>query len=355
MVLTSTGYTVSFEKNTFSYLKKYLSGDSFSSVFILCDVNTKKSCLPLFLKQNKALRSAKVFVMPGGEKHKTLETVNKCWNFLLENNADRNSLVISLGGGVVCDLSGFAASTFKRGINFIHAPTTLLAMADASVGGKTGVDFKGYKNLIGTITQPQGVFIHEIFLKTLSSRQIKNGFAEIIKAALVGNPALWKKFLSQKELPLTNLSSFIHASVVVKNKIVTKDPNEKNIRKVLNFGHTAGHAIESFYLNKKNSFLHGEAIVMGMCVELCLGKILGITNANTAMEAFLFFKENYVLKAFSKSEIENFLKLMQHDKKNNKGQLNFALIEKPGSPLINIPATSGEVREAFVLYNNLLK
>jgi 3-dehydroquinate synthase len=355
MQLKSAGYSVYFEKGSFSNLQRFLKENSFSSIFILCDSNTKAKCLPFFLRQNKSLSGAKVFAMPAGEKNKTLETANKCWNFLLESNADRNSLLISLGGGVVCDLGGFAASTFKRGINFIHIPTTLLAMADASVGGKTGIDFKGFKNLIGTITQPQGVFINEVFLKTLPSRQIKNGLAEIIKAALIGNPALWKRFLSLKKLPEKDLAEYIHASITVKNKIVIADPNEKNIRKVLNFGHTAGHAIESFYLNKKNSFMHGEAIAMGMCVELCLGKILGITNANSAMETFLFFKKYFTLKQFSEREIISFLKLMSQDKKNTLGQLNFALIEKSGTPVINIPASLEEVKLAFGLYNNLLK
>ncbi|MGZ3867255.1 MAG: 3-dehydroquinate synthase, partial [Bacteroidia bacterium] len=225
MKLNSAGYSVYFEKDAFSYLNEFLKESSFSSVFILCDTNTKRYCLPALLKKSAYLKKAKVFVMPAGEKHKHLDTVNKVWDHLLDNDADRNSLLISLGGGVVCDLGGFAASTFKRGINFIHLPTTLLAMADASVGGKTGVDFKGYKNLIGTITQPQGVFINEVFLKTLPQRQIKNGIAEIIKAALIANPALWKKFLAENDLSKIGFSQFINDSVVVKNEIVKKDPN----------------------------------------------------------------------------------------------------------------------------------
>lgn len=353
--LKSAGYSVYFEKGAFSYLDGFLKEGSFSSVFILCDANTKRYCLPLLLKKNSVLRAAKVFVMPAGEKNKHLGTVNKVWDNLLKSGADRNSLLISLGGGVVCDLGGFAASTFKRGINFVHIPTTLLAMADASVGGKTGVDFKGYKNLVGTITQPQGVFINEIFLKTLPQRQIKNGIAEIIKAALIADASLWRKFLTQKSLSKIDITRFIKDSVVVKNEIVWKDPNEKNIRKILNFGHTAGHAIESYFLDKKSSLLHGEAIIMGMCVELCLGKILGITEARSAMEAFLFMRNNYTLKQFSSSEITSFLKLMQHDKKNTGGRLSFALIEKPGQAVINITAEPSMVKEAFVLYNNLLK
>jgi len=354
MKLNSAGYFVYFEKDDFNHLKQFLKEHSFSNIFILCDKNTQKHCLPLFLKENKVLKSTIVFSIPGGEKYKTLDTALTCWNFLLDNNADKNSLLICLGGGIVCDLGGFIASTFKRGIHFINAPTTLLAMADASVGGKNGIDFNGYKNLIGTITQPEGVFINESFLKTLPTRQIKNGFAEIAKTALIGDKKLWKKFLSLSKLPETHLTSFIHDSVSVKNKIVLKDPTEKNIRKILNFGHTAGHAIEAHFLDKKNSLLHGEAIVIGMCIELCLGKILTLTSPEIAMEAFLFFKKYYTLLSFSEKEIEIFIALMQHDKKNKNGELNFALIEDVAKPLINISASAQDVKEAFTLYNNLL-
>jgi len=354
MKLNSAGYFVYFEKDDFNHLKHFLKEHSFSNIFILCDKNTQKYCLPLFLKENKALKGANVFSVSAGEKHKTLDTALTCWNFLLDNNADKNSLLICLGGGVVCDLGGFIASTFKRGMHFINVPTTLLAMADASVGGKNGIDFNGYKNLIGTITQPEGVFINESFFKTLPARQIKNGFAEIAKAALIGDKKLWKKFLSLSKLPETSLTSFILDSVSVKNKIVLKDPTEKNIRKILNFGHTAGHAIETHFLGKKNSLLHGEAIAIGMCVELCLGKILTLTSPKIAIEAFLFFKKHYKLPSFSEKEIEIFIGLMQHDKKNKNGELNFALIEDVAKPLINISASAKDVKEAFILYNNLL-
>ena len=354
MKLYSAGYFVYFEKDDFNHLNQFLKEHSFSNIFILCDKNTQKHCLPLFLNKNKGLKGANVFSIPAGEKYKTLDTTLTCWNFLLDNNADKNSLLICLGGGVVCDLGGFIASTFKRGIHFINAPTTILAMADASVGGKNGIDFNGYKNLIGTITQPEGVFICEEFLKTLPARQIKNGFAEIVKAALIGDKKLWKKFLSLPKLPETNCTSFIRDSVSVKNKIVLKDPTEKNIRKILNFGHTAGHAIETHFLGKKNSLLHGEAIAIGICVELCLGKILTLTSPKIAMGAFLLLKKHYVLQSFSEKEIDIFIGLMQHDKKNKNGELNFALIEDIAKPLINISASAKDVKEAFALYNNLL-
>ena len=354
--IKSAGYSVYFSKNELRHVQEFLKENTFSSIFILCDANTKKHCLPLFIKGNKVLQSAKVFSIPAGEEYKTIETVTDCWNFLLTHKADKNSLLVCLGGGVVSDLGGFVASTFKRGISFINIPTTLLAMADASVGGKNGIDFNGYKNLIGTITQPKGVFICEDFLKTLPERQIKNGFAEIIKAALIGDKKLWKGFLSLNKLPETKLGAFIYDSVLVKNKIVVKDPNEKNIRQALNFGHTVGHAIEALYVNdKKHSLLHGEAIVMGMCVELCLGKLIKLTSAKTAMEAILFFKKHYTFKVFSKKEVEAFIGLMQHDKKNREGQLRFALLKEVAKPVINISASIEEVREAFKLYNNLLE
>jgi len=355
MKLRSAGYNVYFEKGSFSYLEEFLHENLFSSVFILCDKNTKKHCLPLFLRENGSLKGAKVMVISAGEKHKTLSTLSACWNFLLAHGADRHSLLICLGGGVVCDMGGFAASTFKRGIHFIHVPTTLLAMADASVGGKTGIDFKGYKNIIGTITQPQGVFVYEGFLKTLVKRQLHNGLAEIVKAGLIGDVKLWRKFAPLKKLPVKNLGPLIKASVKVKNEIVIKDPNEKKLRKVLNFGHTAGHAIESYYLKKGKDLLHGEAIAMGMCVELCLGKILKHTDAKNALKIVLFFRKNYRLKRFSKEEVKAFINLMKQDKKNQSGRMGFALIQRPGKAIVNAYATVGEVEQSFNLYNNLLR
>jgi 3-dehydroquinate synthase len=354
MKLKSAGYFVYFEKGEFDHLTHFLKEHAFSTIFILCDKNTEKHCLPFFLKKNKALKNSNVFSIPVGEKYKTFDTALQIWNFLLNHKADKNSLLICLGGGVICDLGGFTASTFKRGISFINIPTTLLAMADASVGGKNGVDFNGYKNIIGSITQPQGVFIEEHFLKTLPERHLQNGFAEIVKAALIGNKKAWKNFLSLPKLPLTDLTGFIHDSVAVKNKIVLEDPSEKNIRKILNFGHTAGHAIEAYYLNKKNDLLHGEAIAQGMCVELCLGKILSLTSPKIAMDAFLFFKKHFTLSPFTEKETAAFIAFMQHDKKNKNGELGFALIEDVAKPLINITASEKDVKEAFVLYNNLL-
>lgn len=355
MKLKSAGHYVYFEDESFSYLEEFLHENLFSSVFIICDKNTGRHCLPRLLERNRSLKSAPVLTLSPGEKNKNLSALSSCWNFLLQHGADRRSLVICLGGGVVCDIVGFAASTFKRGLNFIHVPTTLLAMADASVGGKTGIDFKSFKNIIGTITQPQGVFIYEGFLTSLPARQVKNGLAEVVKAGLIGDVKLWDKFRKLKKLPLKNLTYFIRTSVKVKNTIVLKDPNERNLRKALNFGHTAGHAIESYYIKKGKNILHGEAIAMGMAVEVCLGKQIKHTDAKSAQKVFDFLKNHFALKRFSKDEINAFIKLIRHDKKNQSGRMGFVLIEKPGKVIINIYAEADRIKDAFTLYNNLLK
>ena len=354
MQLQSIGYSVFFQKNNFSEIQSFLTKQSYTDLFIFCDTHTFQYCLPLLQKKVAPLKKAKVLSLAAGEKHKTLDTTQRCWNFLAQNQADRNALVICLGGGVICDMGAFAAATFKRGLSFINIPTTLLAMADASVGGKNGVDFLGFKNLIGTITQPKAVFIQEEFLKTLPPRHLKNGFAEICKAALIGDKKLWEKCLPLQKIQGEKLYALIAESVSIKNKIVKKDPFEKNIRQALNFGHTAGHAIESYYLNKKNSVLHGEAIVMGMCVELCLSELLGISAARLRMEVFIFFKKHYVLKKFSETEIHAFLQAMKYDKKNKAGKLVFALLAKTGKPCINIQVREEEIKQAFYQYNQLL-
>lgn len=355
MQLRSAGYQVCFEDQQFSYLNSFLAQRKFSNVSILCDTNTRRHCVPRLQAAVKALGKATVLAIRAGEAHKNLASLQQAWNFLLAQGADRHSLLICVGGGVLCDLGGFAASTFKRGMAFIHVPTTLLAMADASVGGKTGIDFEGYKNLIGSITQPEGVFIQQAFLKTLPARDILNGMAEIAKAALIGDKRLWRQLLAAPDPGKAEIAPLIKASVKVKNRIVIRDPHERNVRKLLNFGHTAGHAIESHFLKKRNALLHGEAIAIGICVELCLGKQLRYTQPATTMEAFFFFRKHYALPPFSTREVSSFLSLMRHDKKNRGGHFNFSLVEKPGVAAIDITATEEQVRAAFMLYNNLLK
>ena len=331
----------------FSNLKAFIRKHSFSNIIILCDTNTQKYCLPKLIKASKALQAASIICIHPGEQYKTLTTLHSIWTQLLAQKADKNTLLICLGGGVVCDIGGFAAATYKRGIAFVNIPTTLLAMVDAAIGGKNGIDFMGYKNILGTITQPHSVFIYEGFLKTLPAREIKSGFAEIIKAMTIEKTDMYEYLLMQKKIPITKLIAYMGAAIGIKERIVAKDPTEKGIRQALNFGHTVGHAIEAYYLGKKNELLHGEAVAIGMCVELFLGKILKLTDDKTVTQLVAFIKIHFTIPAFTAKETNAFINLMQQDKKNKDGKLTFALIKHAGKPITNIHATTTQVQQAF--------
>ena len=235
---------------------------------ILCDTNTKKYCLPLVEETFAGRVKLDVIEIGIGEVNKNIETVCDVWKSLLDLGLDRNSVIINLGGGVVTDLGGFAASTFNRGIDFINVPTTLLSQVDASVGAKTGIDFEGSKNQIGTFTNPKAVFIYEEFLNTLPPKEKLSGFAEVIKHALICDKVYWQQISSNGLYDNQNLATLIERSITIKQQIVQQDPLEQNIRKLLNFGHTIGHALESFSLqNDDTPLLHGECVAVGMICE----------------------------------------------------------------------------------------
>ena len=293
---------------------------TYSKVAVLVDENTKRDCL-FKLPQ---IENALIIEIKSGEKYKNLNTCNFIWEQLTTNNFDRNALLINLGGGVIGDIGGFCAATYKRGLEFIHIPTTLLAMVDASVGGKAGIDFKGFKNQIGIFNNPNAVLIYPKFLETLAENELKSGFAEVVKHALILDKSLWLKL---KNTPFTDLDweDIIDTSVQIKNKIVLADPFEKGERKKLNFGHTLGHAIESYYLEKRTPISHGEAVFMGMILETKISN-LSETDKNEI--------KNYVLSNFAlpytpkKSSLHKFLK---NDKKNQNGKINFTLLNGIGN------------------------
>ena len=264
-VIKSLGYNLVIGNEALKSLSVFLQKKKYSSIYILCDDNTLKFCLPALIISCQKLKKAEIIEIENGEASKSIEIVAQILQTLVENQADRNSLVINLGGGVVSDLGGFCASIYKRGIDFINVPTSLLAMADASVGGKTGIDFGGLKNSVGTFAQPRAVFINPGFLETLSVRHFKNGLAEIFKIALVSDKKLWAELTDKKKS--IGSSQLITKSLLLKNKIVLKDPYDQNLRKTLNFGHSIGHALESLLLGSKAEMLHGEAIVVGMIIE----------------------------------------------------------------------------------------
>ncbi|RLD75777.1 MAG: 3-dehydroquinate synthase [Bacteroidetes bacterium] len=323
--------------------------------FILVDENTRQYCYPLlekYLPKNTHLISIK-----SGEENKNIETLKLIWEALSKNGADRKSLLINLGGGVIGDMGGFAASTFKRGIDFINIPTTLLSQVDASVGGKTGFDFLGLKNEIGCFNAPVKVIIYPEFLKTLDNDNIISGFAEMIKHALIFDAEHYGKLkeinLNRNEINYEKLLNLIKKSVQIKEYFVKNDPYEANIRKALNFGHTFGHAIESFLMNTDKELLHGKAVAFGMIFELFLSNKKCSLPINQLLDISEYITNTYGRFEYTKDNYEAFYKLMQHDKKNDNEEVNFTLLSDIGKAEINQTASKQEVFEAFDFYLQL--
>ena len=335
-------------------LAKEFSGRNPASVFILVDSITKELCLPL-LGNDEYIRQAKIIEIPSGDSHKNIETLAKVWLFLTENGASRKSLMINLGGGMVTDLGGFAASTFKRGMEYINIPTTILGAVDAAVGGKTGINFNGLKNEIGVINSAKSVLIDVDFFKTLDRENFLSGFSEMIKHGLISSPEVWNHIL---QFPLENidynqLSVLLAESIRVKETIVEKDPTEQNIRKALNFGHTIGHAFESYALESGNPVLHGYAVAWGMIAELYLSyKKTGFPKERL-QEAIALIKENYGVFYISCKQYDRLYELMTHDKKNEgDGRILFSLLGDIGDIRINVNVEKKEIFEALDFYRD---
>jgi 3-dehydroquinate synthase len=329
-------------------------------VFILADSNTFKFCYPILISAIPGLAAADVLEITPGEEGKTIENAAKIWNWLSGHGADRRSLLINLGGGVVTDLGGFAATTFARGISFINIPTTLMGMADAATGGKNGVNLSGVKNQAGTFSFPLAVYIVPGFLATLDKRHLRSGFAEILKSALVADAARWRAlkrldtgtFIDPK--PDEKLwEKFIFEALRVKNDIVNRDPFERKERKLLNFGHTIGHAFESLWLSEGTPVTHGEAVAMGMICEAWLShSIAGLSQA--ALDDIT----GYITSAFgyfpvAPHEIGELVRLISHDKKNNAGTTRFTLISAPGQGVVNRECSTELVKESLEYYQSL--
>lgn len=320
-------------------------------VFVLVDETTEKTCWPL-INRFLSLRNAQLIVIGSTDVHKNLETLSSVWKSLGEGGATRHSCLINLGGGMVTDLGGFAAATFKRGIDFINIPTTLLAMVDASVGGKTGINFNGLKNEIGAFRDAHCVILNTTFLKTLDADNIRSGYAEMLKHGLISTERMWAELVSfpLAELPnsqyLSQLQRMVADSVKVKEHVVNVDPRENGIRKALNFGHTFGHAFESWAL-KHNSILHGYAVAFGMVCELYLSAIKTNFPSDKMRQTVAFIKENYGTLNITCDDYEELIELMTHDKKNKAGVINFTLLGGIGDVKINQTATEEEMKEAL--------
>lgn len=352
--ILSNNYYVNFKEDAYDKLNFFISTFKPSTIFILVDENTNENCLPILLQELETSISIEIIEIESGEENKNLDTCSGVWNALTELGADRKSLILNLGGGVVTDLGGFVASTFKRGIAFINIPTTLLSMVDASVGGKTGVDLGVLKNQIGLFSDPEMVLIDPRYLETVTTREIRSGLAEIIKYGITYDIKVWNEIINYKELSINNLNDLIFRSIEIKNEVVTKDPKEAGIRKILNFGHTLGHAIESYFLESKNkeSLTHGEAIAIGMITESYISESL----LNFPSEKLETIKKS-ILTIFGKVQIKKsdytaIIALLIHDKKNVAGQVNFVLLTDFEHCKLNCKVEKSLIIKALDYYNS---
>ncbi|MFD2585685.1 3-dehydroquinate synthase [Croceitalea marina] len=346
--VSASTYDVHFTEVAKATIRQHARNTTYSKVFLLVDTNTRKLCLDKFEAIVDFKIDAIIEIKPG-EEHKTIATCLEVWQQLSDLGADRKSLLINLGGGVVTDLGGFVASTFKRGIDFINIPTTLLAMVDASIGGKTGVDLGVLKNQVGVINQPVMVLIFPEFLATLEERQLKSGFSEMLKHGLISDSTYWEELINTKDFSSTD---FIRKSVAIKNSVVLQDPTEKGIRKKLNYGHTIGHAIESYFLDSPHlkTLLHGEAIAIGMILEGYFShELSGLSklDLNEIKKAFL---SHFKKVDFTDQDIEIIIDLLKHDKKNTHGNVNFVLLQEIGIPVLDVKVPLELFKKAFAYY-----
>ena len=352
--IKTSDYFIHFNSNCYKHINSHLSENNYSIIFILVDENTHNYCLTKFLSQVETESQIEIIEIDSGEHHKTIDTCVGIWNALSELGADRKSLLINLGGGVITDIGGFIASTFKRGINYINVPTSLLAMVDASVGGKTGVDLGHLKNQIGVINPGEMVLIDTSYLETLPKNQFRSGMAEMLKHGLIASKDYWNEFMNLDDNNVEKLDKLIHDSVIIKKRIVEKDPNEKGLRKALNYGHTLGHAIESYFLSNQNKkdLLHGEAIVIGMILETYIStKISGFSKVSCDMikSTFLkYFEQENILD----SDYKPIIDLLKFDKKNEHGNINFVLLESIGNPKVDCQVPNKLIIEAFSYYKS---
>ena len=335
-------------------LEKIVQQFPIGKVFLLTEETPQKLCLPLIADVVEKYQ-IKVTSIKGGEPHKSIRSVEQVWEFMSKNGADRKSLLINIGGGMLTDLGGFAASTFKRGMAFVNIPTTLLAQVDASLGGKTGINFHGLKNEIGVFNEPDSVIINTNFLKTIDQENFLSGYAEMLKHGLIKNPEHWNELMeySLDKIDYESLQEIIAHSVAVKEWHVQNDPTEKNIRKALNFGHTVGHAFESYALHTGRPILHGFAVVYGMLVELYLSvKMCGFDQIQLEKICQWMF-QNYGKFEIEPADYPALYELMTHDKKNEGSRINFTLISKIGQVEINQDCSKKQIFEALDFYRQM--
>jgi len=339
--MSSTQFYFHGEENRF---QAFINSFQTDQVIVLADANSNGFCLPVLKQYCSIFKSYSTIVIPQGEQAKNLETCTFIWDKLIELNATRNSLLVLLGGGVVTDIGGFAASIFKRGIRFINIPTTLLSMVDASYGGKTGIDYHSIKNHLGTFCNAEAIYINPNFLTTLDNRKVKSGIAETIKHVLISSAPLWNEIQSYNEDNFININT-IRKSIDIKINLVTQDPFDEGVRQVLNFGHTIGHAIESYSLTTNSPLLHGEAVMLGMLYELniCHSKF---NFPIQVIHEFKFLLDKFfphLSNTYSFNELKPYL---QQDKKNNNG-IRMSLLRAIAMPALQTLVSESEITSSL--------
>ena len=327
-------------------LHQYLQAHSYSKVAVLVDKNTHAYCYPLIAP---ALADHLIIEIKSGESRKNLETCTLIWDQMTLQKMDRRSLLINLGGGVIGDMGGFCAATYKRGIDFVNIPTTLLAQVDASIGGKLGIDFRDFKNHIGVFQEPQRVMISTEFLSTLPANEFKSGFAEVLKHTLISDAEYWHK-INQISWEEQDWQAHVLHSIQTKNQIVTEDPKESGLRKVLNFGHTIGHAIERQYLSTDQPLLHGEAIAIGMICEAFLSESKTGLSAEALTQITQHIFKWYPKMPLAEDKLDDIAHDTLQDKKNTNGRIQASLLKAIGQATYDIEITISEVLEALDFY-----
>jgi len=351
--ITTQDYTISFNEQGYLSLNNHLKNTNYSKVFILCDTNTKIDCVPVFLANIETDFTHDILEIEPGEESKNIDICLGLWEALSEHGADRKSVIINIGGGVVTDLGGFVASTFKRGIDFINIPTSLLAMVDASIGGKTGIDLGSLKNQIGVINTPELIVVDTAFLETLPQLEMRSGLAEMLKHGLIHDVKYWNKLKDLSQSTIEDLDQLIYESIIIKKDIVAKDPTEQGLRKTLNYGHTLGHAIESYFMDNdgKQRLLHGEAVAIGIILANYLSvKYCGFSEEkNEAIKHII--KTIYGHVELLETDYAPIIELLKYDKKNEHGNINFVLLEAIGKAKTNCIVDNETIIEAFKFYN----
>ncbi|WP_294298631.1 3-dehydroquinate synthase [uncultured Chryseobacterium sp.] len=339
--------------DNFSQLNDFLHEKSFSKIFILVDENTHEYCLPVLLGNMETDLGFEILEIEAGEEMKNIQTANQLWEILTEMQADRKALVINLGGGVITDMGGFVASTYKRGIPFINIPTTLLSMCDASIGGKTGIDLMHYKNMVGTFTFPERIFVYPKFLETLPFKELRSGFAEMLKHGLIADKMHWENLIRINKPDMVGIIPHIETSMNIKQEVVDKDFQEKNIRKTLNFGHTIGHAVESLCLRQGNPVLHGEAVAMGMITETYLAYLDQLIPEEDCTLIIESIQKYYPYLDISDFKDEEIFSLLLNDKKNTDSRINFSLLSGIGTCLFDHSCSQENITKALEFYRKL--